>query len=356
MSSDEHTTLIKTPRQLITVVVLAFLAPVILIILLATFVTSGKGGGTGSDAMTPEAIAERLRPIGSVVLASATAGPRTLQSGEAVYKLACSACHATGAAGAPKAGDAGAWSPRIKQGYDTLVKHAVEGFKAMPAKGGNANLDPTEVARAVVYMANQSGAKFKEPEAPAPATTKSAARTGEQIVKMTCGNCHNTGLHGAPKIGDRAAWTKRAANGVDAVTAAAIKGHGGMPSRGGMADLTDAELKSAVQYMFNRSTATSGGAAAPADAAATPPAASAAKPDGAKVYAMGCVACHATGVAGAPKFGDKAAWAPRAKAGIDALVASVTKGKGAMPPKGGLASASEAEIRAAVDYMVAAAK
>jgi len=265
MSSDGHTTLIKTPRQLITVVVLAFLAPVILIILLATFVTSDKGGGTGSDAMTPEAIAERLRPIGSVVLASASTGPRSLQSGEAVYKLACSACHATGAAGAPKAGDAAAWSLRIKQGYDTLVKHAVEGFKAMPAKGGNANLDPIEVARAVAYMANQSGAKFKEPEAPAPAATKSAARTGEQIVQMTCGNCHNTGLHGAPKIGDRAAWTKRVSNGVDAVTAAAIKGHGGMPSRGGMADLTDAELKSAVQYMFNRSTATPGVAAAPAD-------------------------------------------------------------------------------------------
>jgi len=355
MSSDGHTTLIKTPRQLITVVVLAFLAPVILIILLATFVTSDKGGGTGSDAMTPEAIAERLRPIGSVVLASASTGPRSLQSGEAVYKLACSACHATGAAGAPKAGDAAAWSLRIKQGYDTLVKHAVEGFKAMPAKGGNANLDPIEVARAVAYMANQSGAKFKEPEAPAPAATKSAARTGEQIVQMTCGNCHNTGLHGAPKIGDRAAWTKRVSNGVDAVTAAAIKGHGGMPSRGGMADLTDAELKSAVQYMFNRSTATPGVAAAPATPA-TAPAASAAKPDGAKVYAMGCVACHATGVAGAPKFGDKAAWGPRTKAGIDALVATVTKGKGAMPPKGGVASASEAELRAAVEYMVAAAK
>ncbi|MBS1133193.1 MAG: cytochrome [Burkholderiaceae bacterium] len=357
MSSDQHDSLIKTPRQLITVVVLAFVVPVILIILLVTFVTSEKGGGTGSDAMTPEAIAERLRPVGTVAFAGAPTGPRTLQSGQAVYKLACGACHATGAAGAPKAGDTGAWAPRLKQGYDTLVKHAVEGFKAMPAKGGNADLDPIEVARAVVYMTNQSGAKYKEPEAPsAAAATKTAARTGEQIVLQTCGNCHTAGLNGAPKIGDRTAWIKRASAGIDGAVASAIKGHGGMPSRGGMADLTDAELKAAVQYMFNQSTAAPVGAAAPAAAAATPAAASTAKPDGAKVYAMGCNACHAAGVAGAPKFGDKAAWAARSKAGVDALVASVVKGKGAMPPKGAMASASDADIRAAVEYMLAAAK
>ena len=356
MSSDKHSTLIKTPRQLITVVILAFLVPVILIILLATFVASQKVGGAGSDAMTPEAIAERLRPVGYVAFAATPSGPRQPQSGEAVYKLACSACHATGAAGAPKAGDAGAWSARIKQGYDTLVKHAVEGYKGMPAKGGNPDLDPIEVARAMVFMANQSGAKFKEPEAPAATTAKGGARSGEQIVQATCSKCHNTGTNGAPRIGDRAAWTQRVSRGVDAVTAAAIKGHGGMPARGGMADLTDAELKSAVQYMFTQSV---GAGAAPAAAASAPAAAApamAAKPDGAQVYAKGCNACHATGVAGAPKYGDKAAWAARSKTGVDALVGSVIKGKGAMPPKGGQAGASDAEIRAAVEYLLAAAR
>jgi len=254
MSSDQHSSPIKTPRQLITVVVLAFVVPVILIVLLVTFVTGAKLGGAGTEAMSPEAVAERLRPVGTVALADVAAGPRTLQTGEAVYKLACSACHATGVAGAPKTADAGAWAPRIKQGYDTLVKHAVEGFKAMPAKGGNADLDPVEVARAVVFMANQAGGKFKEPEAPA-APGKAAARTGEQIVQATCGNCHNAGVGGAPKIGDRAAWTQRASGGIDAAVAAAIKGHGAaMPARGGLADLTDAELKSAVQYMFQKST------------------------------------------------------------------------------------------------------
>ena len=95
-------------------------------------------------------------------------------------------------------------------------------------------------------------------------------------------------------------------------------------------------------------------AAAPAPAAA--PVAAAAAGKGEALYKQACMACHAAGVAGAPKFGDKAAWAPRVGQGVAALTASVIKGKGAMPPKGGAASASDADIRAAVEYMVQAAK
>jgi cytochrome c5 len=356
--SDQHTALIKTPRQLITVVILAFVVPVIVIILLANFVTGSKTGGAGSDAMTPEAVADRLRPVGMVALQQA-GGARALQGGEAVYKAACAACHAAGAAGAPKTGDAGAWGARLKQGFDTLVKHAVEGFKGMPAKGGNPDLDPIEVARAVAFMGNQSGGKFTEPAAPA-ATQVAAGLSGEQIVKQVCGNCHESGKGGAPRIGDRAAWAKRVSHGINAVTDSAIHGHAGMPARGGMASLTDPEMRAAVLYMFNAG----GGAANPASApaatgASAPPAATTAaagKPDGAKVYAAGCNACHAAGVAGAPKFGDKAAWTARAPLGPAALTATVVKGKGAMPPKGGQMNASEAELRAAVEYMLAAAK
>ena len=362
--SDQHTALIKTPRQLITVVILAFVVPVIVIVLLAKFVTGTKTGGAGSDAMTPEAVSDRLRPVGMVALQQA-GGARALQGGEAVYKAACAACHSAGAAGAPKTGDAGAWSARIKQGFDTLVKHAVEGFKAMPAKGGNPDLDPIEVARAVAFMGNQSGGKFTEPAAPAAAQVAAAGaagRSGEEIVKQVCGGCHESGKGGAPKIGDRAAWAKRVSHGVNAVTDSAIHGHAGMPARGGMASLTDPEMRSAVLFMFNAGGGAASPASAPAAAVATgasaaPAAATAAsKPDGAKVYAAGCNACHAAGVAGAPKFGDKAAWAARAKLGVDALTAAVVKGKGAMPPKGGQMSASEAELRAAVEHMLAAAK
>ncbi len=101
-------------------------------------------------------------------------------------------------------------------------------------------------------------------------------------------------------------------------------------------------------------------AVAPAAAAAPKVAAVAAAPakakDGKSVYDTVCMACHMTGAANAPKLGDKAAWAPRIKTGNDALVASVLKGKGAMPPKGGGTALSDAEIKAAVEYMVAQSK
>lgn len=78
--------------------------------------------------------------------------------------------------------------------------------------------------------------------------------------------------------------------------------------------------------------------------------------DGKAVYEQTCAMCHAAGVAGAPKYGDKAAWAPRIAAGKAAMVASVTNGKNAMPPKGGNAALTAEDLGAAVDYMVAAAK
>jgi cytochrome c5 len=84
--------------------------------------------------------------------------------------------------------------------------------------------------------------------------------------------------------------------------------------------------------------------------------AAAGKPDGKKTYDTACMACHATGAANAPKFGDKAAWAPRIKTGAEALYASALKGKGAMPPKGGNAALADADVKAAVDYIVAGSK
>lgn len=354
--SEQHSSPIKTPKQLIAVVALAFVVPVLIIVLLAKYVAGEKSAGAGAEAMTPEAIAERLRPVGSVVVVAQATGPRTLQSGEAVYKLACAACHTTGAAGAPKLGDAGAWAPRLKQGYETLVKHSVEGFKGMPAKGGNPDLDPIEVARAMVFMANQAGAKFKEPEAPSAAAPrdKLGSHSGEQVVAEACGACHREGTGGAPKIGDWAAWKPRVEKGLEILYESAVAGHGGMPARGGMAKLTDAEIRRAIEYMFN-----AGKQSMPAPAGAVPTTAAAAVPSkadpsaGKKLYEAACAACHAAGVAGAPKLGDKAAWAARAAAGLDGLTASVIKGKGPMPPKGAAATASDAELRAAVEYMLA---
>ncbi len=164
----EHESLIKTPQQLIAAVIAGFAVPIIVIVLLVVYVGGTPKTGAGSNSQSPEAVAARLKPVAdegfTLVAASA---PRQLKAGAEVYNAACVACHGSGAAGAPKVGDSGAWSKRIAQGYDTLVSHAIKGIRGMPAKGGNPDLDDLEVARAVVHMANASGGKLKEPEAKA---------------------------------------------------------------------------------------------------------------------------------------------------------------------------------------------
>lgn len=172
---NEHASPIRTPKQLVIAVVGFFAIVIFGIVLLVEFVTTDKLTGAGSNSQAPEEIASRIAPVADqgYVLKDAS-GPKVLQTGEAIYTTTCVACHGTGAAGAPKFGDAGSWGARLSQGYDTVLKHAIEGLRAMPAKGGNPDLDDVEVARAVVYMANHAGGSFKEPEAPAPAAAAPA--------------------------------------------------------------------------------------------------------------------------------------------------------------------------------------
>lgn len=160
---------IKTPQQLIVAVVLAFVVPVAIIALLVSYVSAGGRGSSGSDALNAQATSERIMPVGTVEIKSASAntGPR---SGEDVFKAQCSTCHAAGALGAPKFGDAAAWGPRIGTGFAALLNSALKGKNAMPAQGGG-DFSDYEVARAVVYMANAGGAKFAEPAAPAAAAS-----------------------------------------------------------------------------------------------------------------------------------------------------------------------------------------
>ena len=170
------------------------------------------------------------------------------RSGKEVVEAVCAACHATGKDGAPRIGDETAWSGRASQGLTALTQHAIQGIRQMPAHGGNPDVTDFEIERAVTYMVNQSGGHWVEPinKAALPGT-----RSGEQIVKAQCAKCHQTGEGGAPRIGDKAAWIPHLKLGLKAVVRSAIKGHGGMPARGGLADLTDEEMRSAVIYMFN---------------------------------------------------------------------------------------------------------
>jgi cytochrome c5 len=308
-AQHEHQSIIRTPKQLIAAVAGFFLVIVIGIILLVSFATNGKLTGAGTNSQSSQAVAERVRPVADegFTLKDANA-PKVLQTGQAVYTAVCAACHGTGAAGAPKLGDAGAWGARISQGYDTLVQHALQGIRLMPAKGGNPDLDDIEVARAVVYIANQGGAKFKEPEVAAAATAGAPANA----------NANTAPGANAPALAPTAPATPPATATAPAAPAAPV---------------------SALAPAAQASTAS-------ADA-------------GKGLYTQTCSACHAAGIAGAPKFADKAAWAPRLKQGSAVLYEHALKGfqgkSGMMPPKGG-SSAPDAEVKAAVDYMAAAAK
>ena len=281
---DEHTSFIKTPKQLLVVVALAFLVPIILIAMLASLASHSVD--PSAKVISEEAIAKRLQPVGQVVVSegSDVAGQR---SGKQIVEAVCSACHATGALNAPKIGDKGAWAKLIAEGQDELTQAAIKGVRQMPPRGGSPDLTDVEVTRAVAFMANQAGANFKEPPVQAGAPTQVAASSSGPIA-----------------------------------TAAA---------------------------------ATSASAAS-ATGNAPPAAAKGAAGKGKAVFDQTCAVCHGAGIAGAPKAGDKAAWAPRLKEGLDTLHQNALKGKGAMPPKGGNMALSDADVQAAVDYMVSLVK
>jgi cytochrome c5 len=171
--TDSHTGFIKTPKQLIASVVAAFVLPVVVIIMLTNYVAFDTKSGAGSDGMSAEAVARRIQPVGSIEIRDAS-DVGALKTGEQVFQVQCSACHATGAAGAPKFGDAAAWAPRIKTGFDALLASALKGKGNMPPQGGG-EMSETEIGRGVVYMANKGGASFAEPKAPAAAASAAAS-------------------------------------------------------------------------------------------------------------------------------------------------------------------------------------
>lgn len=288
---DEHEPLIKTPKQLIIAVIAAFVVPILIIILLANYVGLGAKEGAGGSGMSEEAVNDRIKPVAQLELKDPNA-PRVYKTGEQLYKEVCATCHAAGVAGAPKFGDAAGWGPRLSQGLDGLTKVALAGKGGMPARGGTSPDDVSDYEIERAIVYMANSAGGKLQEPAAPA-------------------------------------------GAAAAPAAASAPQAAAPAAPAAAPATPAPA-----------------AAAPA-AAAAPQAA--AGDVGKKVYDSTCQMCHAAGVAGAPKFGDKAAWAPRIAEGKAKMYDIALHGKGAMPPKGTYAG-SDDDVKAAVDYMAAAAK
>lgn len=223
---------------------------------------------------------------------------------------------------------------------------------------------------------NDSGAPITVAStAPAPAAAAASAAPvssdpGEAAYNKVCFACHAQGIAGAPKQGDADAWAPRIAQGVDTLHKHAVEGFQGkagvMPAKGGAADLSDDDVKAAVDFMVKAAQGGSAPAAAATPAAAAPaavaaaPAVADAATKGKEIYDTACFACHATGAAGAPKLGDKEAWAPRIAQGADTLnnhaINGYTGKAGMMPPKGGRPDLADDVIKAAVDYMVSQAK
>lgn len=161
MSGKPRESLIKTPKQLVVVLVLAFVAPIIVIVLFAQLATSGRI--YDEDAKSPEAVAKRIKPVAEVNMGTAEPAGKVLKTGEAqavagkadgkkVYESTCMACHGAGVANAPKFGDKKAWAMHLMHGTEHVYENALKGKGAMPPRGGNLTLSDAEVKAAVDYM------------------------------------------------------------------------------------------------------------------------------------------------------------------------------------------------------------
>jgi cytochrome c5 len=240
---------------------------------------------------------ERIKPVGKVAVIGSpppqtakettTAPPAAMpvaaakQPGEDTFNTACAACHKAGVLGAPKIGSKEDWQPRFAQGLDTLISHAINGIRAMPAKGGNPALSDQEVRNAVNYMLKESAipvegtattAAAAQPaaaQAPAQATAKVDLNKGKEVYNSVCLACHTTGAAGAPKITDKAAWEPRAKQGMDTLVSHAVNGIRAMPAKGGNPSLSEADIRNSVAYMLSQAGVEA--AAAPAAAAPTAP-------------------------------------------------------------------------------------
>lgn len=258
-----------------------------LAVLMIIFVIVARIVGIDETADTKRrasAVAELTAPMGNVSVAGANeeepvavaevaaAEGGVNAGGKEIYDGLCVSCHGSGIPGIPQLGDKAAWGPRIAQGNDTLYEHSMQGFTGssgmmMPPKGGGADLSDDDVKAAVDYIVAMSGASdtgitTEKPVAPAEvavevaaaADTGSAGAKGKEVYDGLCVSCHGSGIPGIPQFGDKAAWGPRIAQGNDTLYQHAIQGFTGtsgmpMPPKGGGANLSDDDVKAAVDHI-----------------------------------------------------------------------------------------------------------
>ncbi|OSI11179.1 c-type cytochrome [Neisseria zoodegmatis] len=239
---------------------------------------ANSGYFSNVEETTTSATETRIMPVGTLAMGDGT--PIGERTGEQIFNKVCLQCHAadSNVPNAPRITNNGEWAPRIAKGFDTLFNNALNGFNAMPAKGGQSDLTDDELKRVIAYMANQSGGNFEAPAvgaAPAdaaasgeaaPAAAEQAAAPaastadGKQIFESTCVACHGatSAIPNSPKITKNDEWASRIKKGKEALFKNAIEGFTGpgggfMPAKGGNTNLSDDEVKAAVTYMVNES-------------------------------------------------------------------------------------------------------
>ncbi len=309
----------------------------VLVTNLYTTVVRNSMKGAEDNSRQVAVVTESLKPVGHVVTtadAPAVEAPVATGSadGEATYKATCIACHGTGAAGAPLFGSKEKWEPRVATGLDALMHTALNGKGAMPARGGNPALSDADIKAAILYMTKAAGFDLgggdtAKKEAPAATSAKTEPTKGASVAEKKAEPTKEDPA--APTQPEPVAKPKK-------------------PETPTTPDAPEAPAPKA-------DSAQAGAAVAPAKEEKPAPAADNAGGEdlakGESIYNRVCFACHKTGVAGAPLFGDKKLWAPRIATGIDALLGSVVKGKGAMPPRAGT-SLTDAELKNAVAYII----
>lgn len=223
--SDEqhgHGSVINTPKQLIAAILAGFLIPIIAIVLLVQLVANDKRAGAGSDAQSPEAIAERLKPIGDVGY--------TLKEGGTTKQAAAPADAAPPAA-----------APAAAEPAQVAANTAAPQEPSVAAAAAGAAAAASDAAASAATAANAAAA-----------TVNVSSDAGKTLYQSACMACHGAGVAGAPKVGDKGAWAQRIAKGKDTLYQNAIKGIGVMPAKGG-AQASDEEVKAAVDYMITAS-------------------------------------------------------------------------------------------------------
>ncbi|MBS4944514.1 MAG: cytochrome c5 family protein [Neisseria mucosa] len=264
---------------------------IVIAIAVIYFLIKLAGSGSYADvAQSSETATQtRIQPVGQLTLGDGI--PVGERKGDQIFNKICIQCHGADKSvpNAPKIENNGEWAPRIAQGFDTLFQHALNGFNAMPAKGGAADLTDQELKRVITYMANKSGGTFPDPDAAAPADAAASGEAasapaaggaapaeapkadaakaddkgaaapaaggadGKKVYEATCQACHGGAVPGIPHVGKKEDWAPRIKQGKDTLHKHALEGFNAMPAKGGNGSLSDDEVKAAVDYMANQS-------------------------------------------------------------------------------------------------------